>query len=440
MSYRYLKFTIALIWLSWSAPSLAAIVIRSTAISDGELRVGGKQNITVIIESDVTQQVTVGLQIFAPNYSEFAKQFTAVTLTAGEPITSSFSVPIVSSSLVGKYLVESSAHDTSTWVLLADDKTQIFNVVASAPPPSTPTPVITPIPTPSQTPISKPTPAFTPTPLPSPTPSAALPTPSLPGISTDFILKFDEEYSGGLSKWIDHEPWQLEPGYAQDGGYNPIPANSLAQVTNGILSLQNAACINPIKAPMCGVELSTQNSYYTFKHGYLESRVKIPNNAQGWPALWLLGNGTGDESWPKTGEIDIFEFVNNTSSMAVPFFTVHWYCSSNSGGHCQKTYQWPSPVANFSSQYHTWALLRTSDTLKVYIDNVLWSKFTAAELQAVGASSSDNRFQTIFNGPMHIRTDISTGGNNVSQWPYDPLHPAEPGSFLIDYVRVWEAP
>lgn len=39
--------------------------------------------------------------------------------------------------------------------------------------------------------------------------------------------------------------------------------------------------------------------------GHGEARAKVSDNASGLPALWLLGNGTGDQRWPMTGEIDI---------------------------------------------------------------------------------------------------------------------------------------
>jgi beta-glucanase (GH16 family) len=198
-------------------------------------------------------------------------------------------------------------------------------------------------------------------------------------------------------------------------------------LVSGQLYLRNRKCKNSANAPMCGAELITSNSFRTFKHGRIEARVKIPGNADGFSAFWLLGNGTGDQSWPKTGEIDIFEFVNNGKENGIPFFTVHWYGTNCPSKQCQKTIS-PTPVANYTKDFHVWSFTRNANEINVSIDGKLWSRITRQELAAIGGN-----YDVIFNEPMHLRLDLSSGG----VWANDPLRNAEEGDLIFDYVRVW---
>lgn len=252
-------------------------------------------------------------------------------------------------------------------------------------------------------------------------------------LDSSYTLGWRDEFDGNTwsDKWVDREPWQSEPGYTGYGGgaWMRLPYGSLAEEAGGMLTLRARKCSNPNNLEMCGAELSTRGKYQTFKHGYIEARVKNPGGADLFPALWLMGNGTGSEAWPRTGEIDIFEFVNNGHDTGIPFFTTHWYGSSCNSGHCQKTYTYPARVSSYATGFHTWGMKRTSDVLEVYIDGTLSSKLTRSDLAAVGGN-----YDVIFNEPMHLRIDISAGGT----WANDTSKAAEEGDLIFDYIRVWE--
>jgi beta-glucanase (GH16 family) len=271
-------------------------------------------------------------------------------------------------------------------------------------------------------------------PLPIPTPTE--PKPSLPGLS-GYTLAFREEYAGNLSQWSDREPWQTEPGYQMSARtYAPLPAGDLAQISNGMLAQRLRARTPNIVPTLCGSELNTRASMNDFVHGYIEGRFKVPAAAQSWPAFWLMGNGVADQGWPKTGEIDIFEIVNNGKDDGVPYFTVHWSGPPSGGndGHYQKTFEWPQKLSR-PTDFHTWGFKRTADELAVYIDSLEWSRITRPEVEAIGGD-----YDVLFNGPMHMRTTLSSAGGEEGNWAYDPNRPAAQGDMLIEYIRVWKAP
>lgn len=263
-----------------------------------------------------------------------------------------------------------------------------------------------------------------------PPPAPLVPTVAL---AQPYALQWNDEFSKDLSLWNDHDAYRAAPGWADNDNaiWFPIPSSTTAQVAGGLLYLKNLPCQNPVKAPMCGADLNTTGKFQSFVHGRIEVRAKIPANADGFAAFWLLGNGTGANAWPRTGEIDLFEFVNNGTAGGTPFFTVHWYAASCPWGHCQKTFEWPAALPNFSSDFHVWSLTRTMDKLEVHIDGKLWSTITRGELANIGGN-----YDVIFNEPMHLRADLSSGG----VWANDPLRAAQPGDFILDYVRVWKTP
>jgi hypothetical protein len=252
---------------------------------------------------------------------------------------------------------------------------------------------------------------------------------------------FVEEYNGDLRQWSDREPWQVPPGYQMSPKtYAPLPAGDLAQVVNGMLAHRLRNRQTPTGLQMCGSELNTRATMSDFVHGTIEGRFKIPTAAQAWPAFWMMGNNLGpsiydddiEGGWPETGEIDIFEFVNNGRDDGVPYFTVHWSGPEQNGnwGHYQKTFEWPKKLLNLAVP-HTWMFRRSPDELSVDIDGQRWSTITRAELAAIGGN-----YEVIFNAPMHLRTTISSAGNEPGNWAYDPLRPAAQGDLLIEYIRV----
>ncbi len=46
-----------------------------------------------------------------------------------------------------------------------------------------------------------------------------------------------------------------------------------------------------------------------FQYGKIEIRAKLPLGKGLWPAFWMLGSNIDSVGWPKSGEIDILEYV-----------------------------------------------------------------------------------------------------------------------------------
>jgi beta-glucanase (GH16 family) len=252
------------------------------------------------------------------------------------------------------------------------------------------------------------------------------------GVSTvGFRLKADDEFDGTALNgklWSIGEPWNAPPGFIEsDDAYCPLPQTGEVTVGGGALRL-NALAVKAHGKPMQSCFITTRNKF-SFTHGYVETRVKLPASPGLWSAFWLLGNGTGTDGWPKTGEIDMFEFINKGKANRVPFFTVHWG-GDCPDGHCSWTQikPYPRPVAGPADRWVTYGMKRTGESLTIYIDG----KQTLSVSRDQRNPQNQQLGSVLFDSPMHIRFDLSVGG-----WAHDPAAPPKPGSLAIDYVRVW---
>lgn len=262
--------------------------------------------------------------------------------------------------------------------------------------------------------------------------------PALPQIPTaagntraHFRLIREEGFTGSQlnrTLWTIGEPWEAGQDFST-GPSSTCPAaerGRLVSVDHGQLELHaEKSAAAPGKLESCFV---TTRNHFSFTHGYLEARVRLPSGAGLWPAFWLLGNGTGAHGWPGTGEVDIFEFVNNGRQNGVPFVTVH-YAGPCAAGHCLYQPTPAAPLAGYAGRWLTVGLLRTSTQLRVYIDGKPIATLRQGQRNSDGVALP----ALLFDSPMHVRFDLQAGG-----WANDPHHEPEPGTFAIQYLRAWD--
>ena len=156
---------------------------------------------------------------------------------------------------------------------------------------------------------------------------------------------------------------------------------------------------------------------FSFLYGTITIRGSMPAANTGlWPAFWLLGSNcqnsnkfsgdTGLGGCPNIGqsgyrEIDIVENYNGTQ---------HFHVANPSygiGNGCDLGYTWDTNI-------HTWQLVWTASSIKLYQDNILETTCNQA-----------------INAPMFLIMQIQTGG--VGGTPTNSLLPA---NMAVDYVKV----
>jgi beta-glucanase (GH16 family) len=154
---------------------------------------------------------------------------------------------------------------------------------------------------------------------------------------------------------------------------------------------------------------------FEFQYGKVEARMKLPLGQGLWPAFWTLGANIDEVSWPRCGEIDIMEHVNNEY---MTHGAVHWY----NNGHSftgQGTSVDPT-------EYHVYGVIWDSNQIRWFVDGIQFYQFN---IQA--SNQSDDAFMH----PMYLLLNLAIGGN----WPgYPDASTPFPSSMLVDYVRVYQ--
>lgn len=245
-----------------------------------------------------------------------------------------------------------------------------------------------------------------------PEPETPPATPTPIGIGGTWNMIFNDEFSGSS---IDATKWStLRGGLVWPYGdpYNPPiedafykRANSTVRDGNAVLTLK--------KETSNGYPYSSgvihSGNHFSFKYGYVESRVKVPKCSGCWPAFWMLDTPV-DDHWPP--EIDIFEFFDSINDPH-PYFNYHWA----DNGHKQLGIkQIGSSARDYTDTFHTYGLMWTASKVQVYLDGVPGPAFT------------DPRFITQARNYVIFNFALQKGKT-----------PPSGQELLVDYVRVWQA-
>ena len=220
--------------------------------------------------------------------------------------------------------------------------------------------------------------------------AAAGPTPTS---SSNFVTKWEEQFTGDLSKWVVLS--------AANGSSNGYPGGPGQFGTDEIQTMTNAPAnlgvsggqlrITPTRDAGGAWFSARIETMRVFKPDVgaimrVEARLQFPNvhgtDALGyWPAFWMMGSSQRDNRWiwPACGEFDLAESVNAVNKN---WSVIHGGPASLWGG----PFDEPNGVSNGGvaptsgdiwGEFHTFALEwdRTGsspvDTLRWYLDGVL---------------------------------------------------------------------
>jgi beta-glucanase (GH16 family) len=218
------------------------------------------------------------------------------------------------------------------------------------------------------------------------------------------IPTFEEEFNG---QTLDASKWStdFQLGDAGERQFFVPDAFTLWQGKLNIYAEERTSDEYPYTSGIITTERT-----FAQKYGYFVTRAKLPDGKGFWPGFWLLPLGG---HYPF--EIDVFEMHGHDPYTI--YMSSHW--GDQQGGHQSKTVPFTSD-ANFSTEYHTFAIDWGPSEIKWYVDGNL--RFRTD--QGVPAE------------PMFMLINLSVGG----EWPgYPDESTSFPGILRIDYVRVYNA-
>jgi len=126
--------------------------------------------------------------------------------------------------------------------------------------------------------------------------------------------------------------------------------------------------INPCQS----ARLRTAESF-SFKHGRLEARLKLPRGDWLWPTLWLKPTYQMYGKWPASGEIDIVEARGNTNyppgGIETVFTTMHFgnFYPNDPFKLAESNVTAPSGK-DFASDFHVYGMYWDNNTFYTYLE------------------------------------------------------------------------
>jgi len=156
-----------------------------------------------------------------------------------------------------------------------------------------------------------------------------------------------------------------------------------------------------------------------FKYGYMEARVKVPVGHGIWPAFWMLGSNISEVGWPKSGEIDIMEYIGREPDIA--YTTIHTPDNNGANASSKKT-----DFKTIEDGFHNFACDWTKDKIDFYIDDKLVYTYSPA-------NKTLNNWP--FDQPFFFIINCAVGGNFGGPDVDDSIFPQH---YVVDYVRVYQ--
>ena len=231
----------------------------------------------------------------------------------------------------------------------------------------------------------------------------------------NYELVWSDEFNGNS---LDTNTWNYEIGTGSWGWGN----NEQQYYTDRNIKVSNGTMKITAKREDYGGMKYTSSRITTknkknFKYGKIEARIKMPKFKGVWPAFWMLGANQDSVGWPKCGEIDIVEAINDENLV---YGTLHWF---HNPGNNNADSGSSVAVAN-RTEYHVYGVEWTADKLRWYVDGKV---YRTMDVSNDSFSEVRKEYFVIFN--------MAIGG----QWPgYDIDETAFPATMEVDWVRAYK--
>lgn len=166
--------------------------------------------------------------------------------------------------------------------------------------------------------------------------------------------------------------------------------------------------------------------------GYIEVRARMPAGRGLWSAIWLMPQENRYGYWPRSGEIDLVEFLGRPDEVRQAYSSVHF--DADGRGAPGKRFR-AATGTDWSQDWHTWAMhwQRPADgpiSFRFLVDDVPYGEITAAEWRPAAGPGSP------FDRPFHLIVNLAVGGD----WAGPPDEQIS-GRFLeIDWIKVYRPP
>jgi beta-glucanase (GH16 family) len=174
----------------------------------------------------------------------------------------------------------------------------------------------------------------------------------------------------------------------------------------------------------------TTRGKQTFLYGRIEMRAQIPTGGGMWPAFWMMPQDDVYGGWAASGEIDIMESSNATTSVGGALhFGGGWPDNASTSA------SYSLGGANFADQFHIYAVEWEPTVIRWYVDGVLFA--TRVSSQWYSDAAPENPLAP-FDQEFYIILNAAIGGEYTGCTTPSCITASLPQQYLIDYVRVYK--
>ncbi|TBW27109.1 family 16 glycosylhydrolase [Gramella sp. KN1008] len=237
-----------------------------------------------------------------------------------------------------------------------------------------------------------------------------------PGFQSQFTTEvWSDEFEGDA---LDTDKWNYAIGNGENGWGNG-EAQYYTDAEDNVKVQDGHLIITAKREAESGFDFTsariTTKDKYEFTYGRVEVRAKLAEGQGTWPAIWMLGEGWPEESWPGVGEMDIMEFVGNDPDRISS--AIHY--TGNSGG--DAIVGEVTGVDDVTSEFHVYEVEWTEDKITFFMDGVNHLEF-------------DNSDATPFNDDFYLLLNVAMGGSLGGTIADD----FQESSMEVDYIRVFQ--
>lgn len=158
-------------------------------------------------------------------------------------------------------------------------------------------------------------------------------------------------------------------------------------------------------------------------YGRFEARIKVPSGVGTWPAFWMMPTASEYGGWPRSGEIDIMEYVGYAKD------TIHGTVHTMDYNHTRKTQKGTNIYAKgVEDDFHIYTCVWSPEKIEIMVDGVRFFCFENDKTNNPNTWPFDKSFYIILN--------LAIGGDWGGRKGVAPdILPCE---MVVDWVRVYK--
>ena len=178
-----------------------------------------------------------------------------------------------------------------------------------------------------------------------------------------YAMAFNDEFDGDNGTQPDETKWRRSNRYGSTWNRYISTSEDVVFLQDGHLVCR--AIPNPDQAsdpvPMLTGSVESRG-LFSFTYGWVEARLKTTPHQGNFPAFWMMPQPPTD-SWPKGGEIDIFEAIDAQNTA---YHTLHSHWITTLGNKNNPKYSFSESVTQ--GDWHIFAANWTESLITFYVD------------------------------------------------------------------------